>query len=52
MMEYIVVLTIILMPILVYFCIKFGTYGYFRGKELALKTKEARTIASKSKEDR
>lgn len=50
-MEYTVVLAVILLPILVFACLKFGTYGYFTGRDLASKTKEARTTASKSKED-
>ncbi len=33
---------ILLTPFLVYFCVKFGTFGFFKGKDLAKKEKEFR----------
>lgn len=47
-MKWAAVATVVLLPLLVYFCAKFGAYGYFRGKDLASNQKKQQDKGEKN----
>lgn len=47
---WIILVVMVFVPILVYFCIKFGTVAYYKGKEV-IKNKQNKNIVDIDNED-